>query len=42
MLLQGAAVKVVCALWSWHVGAIAGCRSRVLLPDFSEAAGGVV
>ena len=22
MLLQGAAVKVMCALWSWHVGAI--------------------
>ena len=36
VLLQGAAVKVVCALWSWHVGAIAGCRCRVLLSDFSQ------
>ena len=35
VLLQGAAVKVVCALWSWHVGAMqdatAGCRSRIFL-----------
>ena len=36
VLLQGAAVKVVCALWSWHVGAIAGCRCRVLLSDFAQ------
>ena len=36
VLLQGAAVKVVCALWSWHVGAIAGCHCRVPFPDFSQ------
>ena len=26
----------VCALWSWHVGAIAGCHCRVPFPDFSQ------
>ena len=42
VLLQGAAVKVVCALWSWHVS----CHCRMPLQDaaegfFSEAAGGL-
>ena len=36
VLLQGAAVKVVCALWSWHAGATAGCHCRVPFPDFSQ------
>ena len=31
-----AAVRVACTLCSWHVGAIAGCRCRVLLSDFSQ------
>ena len=29
--LAGAAVRVVCALWSGHAGATAGCRCRVPL-----------
>jgi len=36
VLLQGAAVKVVCALWSWHVS----CPDAAV-GFFSEAAGGV-
>jgi hypothetical protein len=36
VLLQGAAVKVVGAFWSWYIGAIAGCRCRALLLDFSQ------
>ena len=28
---QGAAVRVVCALWSWHTGGAAGYFCRVLL-----------
>lgn len=35
VLLQGAAVKVMCALWSWRAGAVQGvaakCCFRVLL-----------
>ena len=31
MPLQGAAVRVVCALWSRHGGAMQDCRCRVLL-----------
>ena len=33
MLLEGAAVKVVCALWSGHAGAAAGCCFKVLLSE---------
>ena len=36
VLLQGAAVKVVGAFWNWYIGAIAGCRCRALLLDFSQ------
>ena len=32
--LAGAAVRVACALWSWHVVGAAGCRWRVLLSEF--------
>ena len=28
---QGAAVRVVCALWSWHTGGAAGYFCRLLL-----------
>jgi len=34
VLLQGAAVRVACALWSWLVGAPAGCCSKVLLLEW--------
>ena len=30
LLLQGAAVRVACPLWSWPAGAAAGCCCRVL------------
>jgi hypothetical protein len=36
VLFQGAAVNVVGAFWSWYIGAIAGCRCRALLLDFSQ------
>ena len=29
-VLEGAAVRVLCALWSWLGGAVAGCRCLVL------------
>ena len=31
VLLAGAALGEVCALWSGHVGTVAGCRCRVPL-----------
>jgi len=34
VLLQGAAVRVVCAFSSGHVGAAAGCSFRVLLLEW--------
>ena len=30
LLLQGAAVRVACPLWSWPAGAAAGCCFKVL------------
>ena len=34
VLLQGAAVRVACALWSWLAGAPAGCCFKVLLLEW--------